>query len=214
MLEKEMELYLEILIPDRLESVKEIEHFAEEHDVPIMEKIGIDFLLFLLTMQKPAKILEIGAAIGYSAIRMALKLEEAQIVTVELNEDRYNTALQNIEKFGLSDRIHILLGDGLELEDKIEPYGPFDVVFIDAAKAQYKRFFSIYEQMLSPNGLIITDNVLFKGFVAKEQSELSSRNVRQLARKIDTYNKWLYSHPNFETTIIPIGDGIAISRLK
>lgn len=214
MLEKGIEAYLESLIPDRLEHVKEIEHFAEEHNVPIMETIGIDFLLFLLTMQKPAKILEIGTAIGYSAIRMALKLEDVKIVTAELDIDRYHIAVQNIEKLGLNDRIHVLQGDGVELAEQIEPYGPFDVVFIDAAKAQYKRFFTAYEPMLSKNGLIITDNVLFKGFVAKEQSEINSRNVRQLARKLDTYNKWLYDHPNFETTIVPIGDGIAISRLK
>jgi predicted O-methyltransferase YrrM len=191
-----------------------MEDFAEEHDVPIMEKTGIEVLLLLLSMQQPKKILEIGTAIGYSAIRMALKVPNTEIITVELDDARYVQANENIKQMGLEARIHTLHGDALELSEEIRKFGPYDALFIDATKAKYTKFFALYEPMLTKNGMIYTDNVLFKGTVARDRSELQTRRQRTLVRKLDEYNQSLSTLEEYETTIIPVGDGIAVTRRK
>jgi predicted O-methyltransferase YrrM len=191
-----------------------MEDFAKEHDIPIMEKTGIEVLLLLLSMQQPKKILEIGTAIGYSAIRMALKVPNTEIITVELDDARYLQANENIKQMGLEARIHTLHGDALELSEEIRKYGPFDALFIDATKAKYTKFFALYEPMLTKNGMIYTDNVLFKGTVARDRSELQTRRQRTLVRKLDEYNQSLSTLEEYETTIIPVGDGIAVTRRK
>lgn len=212
MLKQEVLTYLEKLIPKRPPYVEEMERYAGQHGVPIMEKTGVELLLLLLSMHQPKKILEIGTAIGYSAIRMAMKLPDTEIITIERDENRYQQAKMHITKLKLETRIHLILGDALESFDEVRKHGSFDALFIDAAKSQSRSFFDLYEPMLAKKGLIITDNVLFKGIVAKDVSEIDSRNVRALVRKINTYNEWLYTLPNYETTIIPVGDGIAVSR--
>jgi predicted O-methyltransferase YrrM len=179
-----------------------------------MEKTGIEVLLLLLSMHQPKKIVEIGTAIGYSAIRMALKIPNAEIITVELDEERYQQANINIKNMGLEKQIHTLHGDALTLSEEISKYGLFDALFIDATKAKYTKFFEIYEPMLSTTGIIYTDNVLFKGTVARDRSELKTRRQRTLVRKLDEYNHWLSTLETFETTIIPVGDGIAVTKRK
>jgi predicted O-methyltransferase YrrM len=214
MLNEDVLTYIENLIPDRPQYIKQMEDFAVEHDVPIMEKTGIEVLLLLLSMQKPKKILEIGTAIGYSAIRMALKVPTTEIMTVELDDVRYHQANENIIQMGLQSRIHTLHGDALELSEEIRENGPYDAIFIDATKAKYSKFFALYEPMLTENGIIYTDNVLFKGTVARDRSELKTRRQRTLVRKLDEYNHFLTTLTNYETTIIPVGDGIAVTKRK
>ncbi|MFT8320185.1 MAG: O-methyltransferase [Bacillus sp. (in: firmicutes)] len=204
--------YLENLIPNRSEQFTEIEQYAHENDVPIMELVGIESLLQLLRIQQPKKILEIGTAIGYSALRMADALPGSKIVSVERDEDRYKLAKQNVSKFQKEEQIVLIQGDALDLPEKIEQYGPFDALFIDAAKSQYRKFFDIYTKMLTKECIVFTDNVLFHGLVASENIE--SRNVRQLVRKINNYNQWLMNHPEYDTVILPVGDGIAISKRR
>lgn len=214
MLNEDVLTYIENLIPDRPPYVKQMEEFAAEHDVPIMEKAGIEVLLLLLSMQKPKKILEIGTAIGYSGIRMALKVPTAEIITVELDDVRYHQANENIKQMELQSRIHTLHGDALELAEVISEHGPFDALFIDATKAKYNKFFALYEPMLTENGIIYTDNVLFKGTVARDRTELKTRRQRTLVRKLDEYNQFISSLTHYETTIIPVGDGIAVTKRK
>lgn len=204
--------YIESLLPEQDESIKKMEEYAEQNVVPIMEKTGIEVLISLLVLKQPKKILEIGTAIGYSAIRMCRALPQAEIVTAERNAERYKQASQNITENGLSDRITALHGDALQLKEQIEEKGPYDVIFIDAAKGQYMRFFEMYEPMLSEGGCIITDNVLFKGLVANEEEDMSfHRRRRALLRKIRSYNEWLMSNPSYHTAIFPVGDGMAVS---
>ncbi|MBD1382050.1 O-methyltransferase [Metabacillus arenae] len=203
--------YLESLLPKRSDEVSEIEQFAKDHDVPIMEPSAIAVLLQLLTLKKPGKILEIGAAIGYSSIRMAQTLPYTSIITIERDEQRYEEAMSNIQKLNLEGRISLIKGDALELYEIVKMNAPYDVLFIDAAKGQYKRFFELYEPLLSQSGMIVTDNVLFKGLVAGSIDHIESRRVRSLIKKIRHYNEWLNAHPDYQTTILPIGDGIAVS---
>ena len=214
LLSAELKIYLESLIPNRESAIIEIEAYAKEHNVPIMDLVGIEAMLQLLRLIQPASILEIGTAIGYSAIRMAKALPDTKIVTIERDRERYDQAIHYINETKTSAQITVYFGDALELVDVIENagYNNFDVLFIDAAKGQYQRFFNYYEMQLSNNGVIITDNVLFKGLVAEKELEI--KRTRSLVNKIKAYNEWLMNNPNYHTTILPIGDGIAISKKR
>jgi predicted O-methyltransferase YrrM len=213
LLSQEVTNYIEALIPEREQEIKEIENYAKEHAVPIMELVGIEAMLQILKLIQPAKILEIGTAIGYSAIRMAKALPNVKIVTIERDKERYEKALYYINRTNTAKQIEVLFGDALELYEQVAEKGLFDAVFIDAAKGQYLRFFEMYEPLLSKQGIVITDNVLFKGLVAENQ-HIETKRIRNLVKKIREYNEWLMNHPDYETVILPIGDGIAISRKR
>ncbi|WP_216829083.1 O-methyltransferase [Alkalihalobacterium elongatum] len=204
--------YIESLIPDRNELLLEMEEFASIHHIPIMELVGIEAMLQLLRIQQPNSILEIGTAIGYSAIRMAEAVDGVKVVTIERDEPRYKQALKYIEKAKLTDRIDIIFGDALEVSEQLEFYPQFDVLFIDAAKGQYEKFFQIYKPFVRSGGVIISDNVLFRGFVAEEN--IDNKNHAGMAKKLRRYNEWLMKNEQFTTTILPVGDGIALSIKK
>ncbi|WP_416827399.1 O-methyltransferase [Ectobacillus polymachus] len=189
----------------------EMEQYALEHHIPIMDKLGMEFMLQLLRLIEPTSILEIGAAIGYSAIRMA-KSSHANVVTIERDEERYKEAVCNIKRTGMEDRISLIFGDALEQFPQVKEHGTFDVIFIDAAKGQYQRFFELYEPLLNEGGVIITDNVLFHGLVVEENIE--KKRLRSLVKKIKNYNEWLMAHIGYDTTIFPIGDGVAVSKKR
>ncbi|MBQ6447951.1 O-methyltransferase [Cytobacillus oceanisediminis] len=203
---------MENLIPARSNQISEIEQYAKENEVPIMELIGIEALLQLLRIQQPKKILEVGTAIGYSALRMAEVLPSSQIITIERDEQRHLVAKENVKKLKRESQIVLLYGDALELESIVKQYGPFDAIFIDAAKGQYQKFFDLYSQFLTNDGIVYTDNILFHGLVAEE--EIDSRNLRQLVCKIRNYNQWLMENQDYHTAILPVGDGIAISKKR
>lgn len=204
--------YIEEIVPERSELLGKMEQYAKVHNVPIMELAGIEAMLQLLRIQKPKMILEVGTAIGYSALRMAFAVPDSKIVTIERDEERYLLAEQYIDEAGKKEQILIIKGDALEVGEDIEKYGPYDAIFIDAAKGQYQRFFEIYSRFLSNDGVIITDNVLFKGLVC--ESEIENKRIRNMVRKIDLFNKWLMSHPEYHTVILPVGDGVAISKKR
>ncbi|MRX71361.1 methyltransferase [Bacillus lacus] len=214
MITRQLAGYLESLLPEQKGHLKEMENYAVEHEVPIMEKTGIDVMLQLLRLHSSQHILEIGAAIGYSASRMALALPDAAILTIEKDAQRYTEATYNIQKLNLSNRVSVLHGDALETAEQAGSHGSFDVLFIDAAKGQYRRFFEMYEPLLSDGGMILTDNVLFKGLVAEEEVCIESKRIRSLVKKIKSYNEWLMNHPDYITTIIPVGDGLAVSMKR
>ncbi len=201
--------YIEGLLPPREGLVVEMEQYAAEHQVPIMEPVGMDTLLSMLKLQKPERLLEIGTAIGYSALRMAEAVPHLQITTLERDEDRYKKALHYINQSKQQNRIRVLFGDALELEEKVSKDGPFDAIFIDAAKGQYRRFFELYAPMLKKGGVIYSDNVLFKGYAAG--IDAPTKRLEKMVQKITNYNEWLMAHPDYDTAIIPSGDGIAVS---
>ena len=193
---------------DSYSQLEIIKSYAEENNVPIMTNEGIAFLTNYIKKHQVKKILEIGTAIGYSAIMMALANPEAEITTIERDEKRYLEAVKNIKKLQLEDRINLIYKDAFDvrLSEK------FDLIFIDAAKAQNIKFFEKFEYNLNPKGTIITDNMNFHGLVDKEQSEIKSRNLRALVRKIKDYAIFLQENKKYETEFLDIGDGIAISR--
>lgn len=192
-----------------MDLIQEMECYASEHHIPIMEKEGMEFLLSFLREHQCRRILEIGTAIGYSAIRMALVDEAIQIDTIERDEERYQMAVHNIERAGLSDRIHIQLADALEASVE----GVYDFIFIDAAKAQYIRFFERYTPQLAVGGYVLSDNLGFHGMVNGEV-EPQTRALRALVRKLRRYIEYLQEHPGYETVFYSAGDGIAVSKKR
>ncbi|WHX99412.1 O-methyltransferase [Neobacillus sp. DY30] len=212
MLNDKLHSYIEKLIPNREPLFIEMENYAIENKVPIMELAGIEALLQLLRIQDSKKILEVGTAIGYSALRMAEALPNASIVTIERDLERIQCAEEYMSRSKHGKQILLIKGDALEVEEIVSGQAPYDAIFVDAAKGQYQKFFEMYSKYLSDNGMIITDNVLFKGLVA--ESEIESKRIRNLVKKIDGFNQWLMNHPDFHTVILPVGDGIAISKKK
>jgi len=206
--------YLANFYKHREPFIVEMENYAMEQHVPIMDKAGMEFMLGLLYLIQPTSILEIGCAIGYSSIRMAKEFPDVKIVTMERNAERIRKAKEYIEKSGYSSRILLLEGDALLLKEQLPDNRQFDVIFIDAAKGQYQKFFELYAPLLSERGVIISDNVLFKGHVAESPEIVDDRRKRALIKKIQNYNEWLMNHPEYDSTIIPIGDGVAISKKR
>ena len=186
--------------------LEELEKYALENNVPIMQKDGIDFLTNYIKENNIKSILEIGSAIGYSAIKMALVDSDIKLTTIERDIDRYNIAVKNISDFNLNDQIKIINADALDIEltDK------YDLIFIDAAKSQYIKFFEKFEKNLKTNGVIVSDNLSFHGLV-EDDSKTNNRNTKQLVRKIRKYIDYLKENPNYKTTFYELGDGVAIS---
>lgn len=190
--------------------IREIKKYALDNKVPIMQDEGIDFLTTFIIKNQINSVLEIGSAIGYSAIMMALSNPNLKITTVERDRERYLEAVKNIKKFNLEDRIILVFNDALEVnvEDS------FDMIFIDAAKGQNIRFFEKFEQNLNENGYIITDNMNFHGLVDKVEEEIESRNLRALVRKIKDYRTFLINNENYKVEFLNIGDGIAVAEKR
>jgi Predicted O-methyltransferase len=189
--------------------ILKIEEYAKENNIPIMEKEGIEFLKEYIKSNNVENILEIGAAIGYSAINMALSNESIKVFTVERDENRYKKALENISEMGLENKIVIQNKDAFDLDLD----GKYDLIFIDAAKSQYIKFFEKFKENLSDDGVIVSDNLHFHGLVGKEK-EIKSRNVRGIVRKLKNYIDFLEENQEFETKFYDIGDGIAVSKKR
>ncbi|MGN8645592.1 O-methyltransferase [Gracilibacillus sp. HCP3S3_G5_1] len=204
--------YLNRITSKQVDWIQQLEREAEENEVPIMDKQGISLLQQLIRLHKPTKILEIGTAIGYSALRMLEAQPDAEIVSVERNKEMYDRAMLNIKAQNKQEQIDVIFGDATEVEEEVIAKGPYQMIFIDAAKGQYRRFFEKYQQSLTNNGVIVTDNVLFRGLVVNPDE--APKRLQNLAKKIDQYNQWLLQHPSYDTTILPLGDGVAISIKK
>lgn len=185
---------------------KQIEKYAEEKNIPIMQKSGINFLTKYIEENNIKNILEIGTAIGYSAIKMASVNDKIKVTTIEKDNERYLTALKNIKDFDLEKRITLISGDALDIELDVK----FDLIFIDAAKGQYIKFFEKYSKNLKKNGVIVSDNLDFHGFV-KQEERIISKNLRQLVNKIRNYIEFLKNNTEYTTTFYKVGDGISIS---
>ena len=190
-----------------MQVIEQIEKYAKDNRVPIMLSDGIDYLCNYIKDNNIKSILEIGSAIGYSAIRMALVDNKIQITTIEKDEERYKEAVKNISDFDLNSRIDIRLEDAMDCN--IE--GEFDLIFIDASKGHNIDFFNKYKKNLKENGVIITDNLSFHGLV-EDESKIKTKNQRSLVKKIKLFIDFLDNNPEFSTEYINVGDKISISK--
>ena len=187
--------------------IKEMERFAEANNVPIIEPESILFIKKYIKLNDVKKILEIGTAIGYSAILMASTKEDVEVTTIERDDKRYREAVKNVNEAGLDNRIEVVFNDALDVN--LAGY-KYDLIFIDAAKSQLIKYFEKFQNYLNPGGVIITDNIKFHGLVdAKEKIE--SKNVRQLVDKIEDYKEYLTNNDEFITKFYDVGDGLAVS---
>lgn len=198
------------MVEDTYKKIKEIKQYATDNKVPIMQDDGIDFLTTFIIKHQCINILEVGTAIGYSAIMMALANPKVKITSIERDEKRYLEAIKNIKKFGLEKRITLIFNDAMNVHLENE----FDLVFLDAAKSQNIKFFELFSKNIVPNGYIITDNMYFHGLVEKNEKEIVSRNVRGIVRKLKEYISFLKENEQYKTEIFRIGDGIAVSQKK
>lgn len=189
------------------EKLSKIEEYAKEKRVPIMMKDGIEFLCNYIKEHEIKRILEIGSAIGYSAIKMALIDKDIKIVTIERDKDRYNEATSNIADFGLSDQIEVINGDAMD----VSVDGMYDLIFIDAAKGHNIDFFEKYQDNLDMNGVIITDNLSFHGLV-EDEGLIETKNQRGIVRKIKMFIDYLDNNKEFITEYVAVGDRISISK--
>ncbi len=181
---------------------------AKELKTPIISDEGIMFLIQVIKIAKVKKVLEIGSAIGYSAIMMALNTN-AEIITIEKDELSYNRAMKNVSSGNLNSRIKLIKADALEVE--LEEM--FDLIFIDAAKGQYLKFLERFKHNLNDGGVVICDNLLFHGLVS-DKEQIESKRLKGLVNKIDDFNHKLIEHPDFDSFIYEIGDGLSISIKK
>ena len=188
----------------------EMKQYAQDFDVPIIQDQGLELMLQLLRIKQPQSILEIGTAIGYSSLMMARHLPNTHIVSIERDPKRYNEAIAYHERSTIKEQVTLIEADALEIANEELPIQKYDVIFIDAAKAQYQKFFEKYEPLLKEDGMIISDNLIFHGHIF-DNNQKQSRNLKQLVRKINRYNDWLANHPDYDTLLLPIGDGVAIS---
>ncbi len=189
----------------------ELEKFALDTDVPIVRKDMQQFLKFLLTMHKPGTILEVGTAIGFSALLMSEADPEAQIITIEKYEKRIPLAKANFEKAGKADKITLLEGDATEILKDLKK--PVDFIFMDAAKGQYINFLPDILRLLNPGGLLVSDNVLQDGDIIESRFAVTRRN-RTIHSRMRDYLYELTHHEALETVILPVGDGVTVSVKK
>lgn len=188
--------------------LEEMEKYAKDNNIPIMLSDGIEFLEKYIKDNNIKSILEIGTAIGYSAIRMCVS-DDVKITTIERDEIRYKEAIKNIKKANLENQITLIFSDAfdVELDEK------YDLIFIDAAKGQYVRFFQKFEKNLNQNGTIVSDNLNFHG-LTHQKEKIKNRNTRQLVGKINKYIDFLKENDEYNTIFYDIGDGIGITRRK
>ena len=179
--------------------------------MPIAQKETIKFLEFMVSMKKPLRILELGTAIGYSAIIMHDAAgTNPHITTIERSEEMIKYAKENIKSFGLEDKIVIEEGDCLEILEKLQE--PYDLIFMDAGKGHYNHFLPHCLRLLKDDGIIIADNVLFRGMVASD--ELVKRRKITIVKRMRTYLELVSQDKSLITSVIPMGDGIAITKRK
>ena len=189
----------------------EIETYAKENHVPISRPEMAAFIRSVCALKKPFKILEAGTAIGYSSIIMSEYLQEGgRIDTVERDEDTAHIAMMNIQKAGLQDKINVIVADALEVFTYID--GQYDIIYLDASKSQYTEMYIEAKRLLNKNGILICDNVLFMGRVANEG--LPSRKFRTIVTNMRRFIEIICNDPDFETSILTIGDGTALCVKK
>ena len=168
---------------NKIETLRE---YAEQNAVPIVDRLSLEMIKQLIRIHRAKNILEIGTAIGYSSMQFASVSNDIHITTIERDEEMITQAKSNFETYGYSSQIRLIEGNALEQYNEVNDK-QYDIIFIDAAKAQSKKFFEYYTPLLRNGGLVITDNVLYHGFVSNIDI-VRSRNVKQMVQKVQKFN--------------------------
>ena len=192
------------------ECIKDMERYAEANNVPIIEKDSINFINEYIRLNNVKKILEIGTAIGYSAILMAKDHPDVEVITIEKDDKRYREAIKNIKTCELDQQIEVVFNDAMDVN--LSGY-KFDLIFIDAAKGQYIKYFDKFKYYLSDHGVIISDNLKFHGLV-ENKDQIESKNVQGIVNKLEQYKEYLESNDEYVTRFYDVGDGLSVSFKK
>lgn len=195
------------------EKMENLKKYAKENYVPILQDKSLELIETILELKKPMSILEIGTAIGYSAINFSTHLASGgKITTVELNPETAELAKKNIKDFGKEEVVEVVVGDGEQEMQRLVKEGKiFDAVFIDAAKGQYVKYLDLAIKLTRPSSVIIADNVLFKGRVLSDYNEHKHRTA---VNRLREYLKDVTENIALQTTVLDVGDGVAISVVK
>lgn len=193
---------------------KQMEDFAKENKVPIINENGRKVFIEIIKKYKPQRVLEIGTAIGYSALLTTYYgAENAKIISLELDEERAKQAQDFINQSAYKEQIEIILGDAAENIEQLDKNYKFDMVFIDAAKGQYPDYLQKVLPLLADDGIILADNVLFRGYVMSE--EKPPRRYKTIVKRLREYIAMVSDKDKFTTEIFENGDGLALTkRLK
>lgn len=206
-----IQTYIQNLIKNEDEELEKFRENCIENHRPIIQKEVGQFIKVLLNIVKPKKILEIGTNVGFSSIFMCKALDKnTDILSIEIDEDIYKEAINNIKNFDCDRNIRLVNDDAAVALDCINE--KFDVAFIDASKSHYEEFFDKTLKILNPNALIICDNALYKGMIAND--ELVTKRKKTIVRNMRDFLDYVSKDDRFETSIIPIGDGIALIKIK
>lgn len=202
---KDANSYIIGKIEEKDSLILEMEDFAHENNVPIVTKEVAEYLKFIVKTHKVKNILEVGTAIGYSGILMAKEIveQDGKLYTIEIDEERYNQAQENIKKSGLNNIVSIK-GDAVEEIKKIEEN--FDFVFIDASKGHYMDFFEDSIKLLNKNGIIFIDNIMFRGYLYKEYP----KRFKTIVKRLDSFIDSLYKREDGDFVLLPFGDGVGL----
>jgi predicted O-methyltransferase YrrM len=201
-----VEKYLYELLPPRDPLLARLEQEAQERDIPIVGPLAGRLLALLVRLTRAKKVLEIGTAIGYSTIWLARACApNGRVVTIEYNEQIAQEARRNISEAGLGRRVRVLVGDGMDLVPTLRT--KFDFLFLDAEKHQYRALLELALPKLTRDALIVTDNVLWSGRVAQSDPDETTQAIR-------AFNEYVHNHPALETVIVPLRDGLALSRKR
>lgn len=204
-----IENYIRSLIVDKDEKLKKLREYAKDNHVPIVEEETESLIKFLISTKKPKSVLELGTAIGYSAISFTKSSPFIEkYISVEIKEEMYKIAMENIKDFSLEDKIKVFLEDAYVFLNKTRD--SFDLIFIDAAKGQYENYFAEAINHLNKDGLIICDNVLFKGMIAND--DLVIRRKITIVRRLREFLEKIEKNDEFISSIVPIGDGLLLVR--
>lgn len=206
-----IEQYIKNLIPENEGLIKELERYAIQNSIPIIQKEVANFLDIMINIKRPENILELGTAIGYSSILMSkYSGGRALIKTIERDKKMVDIARNNIASFGLEDKITVVEGDCLEVLENMEDQ--YDMIFIDAGKGHYNHFLPHCIRLLKRDGIIIADNVLFRGMVASD--ELVTRRKVTIVKRMRIYLDEISKNEDLVTSVIPMGDGIAVTTRR
>lgn len=191
-------------------ALEQIKQKAINEHIPIIMDDTLEVVAKILTNMQPKRILEIGTAVGYSAMCFSAYLEKDGVIdTIERDEIRVKEAKENIKKVGVEEKINIYIGDAVEILPTLN--NKYDVIFIDAAKGKYPFFLEQAIRLINPNGVILADNILYKGYV---MSDYNKHKQRTAVRNLREYIQEATNNPNLETEILEVGDGLAISKVK
>lgn len=203
-----IESFINNLVPEHTGALKEIEQLALSNEIPIVRKEVAAFLELMVKIKKPVSVLELGTAIGYSSILIALSSSNIkQIITIEKDEEVLKVARENINKFKLDKIISIKQGDCLEVLKNLQ--GKFDFIFMDAGKAHYNHYLPYCLKLLNEDGMIFADNVLFRGMVASKA--LVERRKITIVKRMKEFIRLITTDNNLVTSVLPIGDGVSIT---